>query len=71
MRKQFLYLFLSLVFVHKTDAKQEDTKLGFIDMEYILQNVPDYTKQGAIRAKTENGNLRLMLKIEINKLKEP
>jgi hypothetical protein len=40
-------------------------------MEYILQNVPDYTKQGAIRAKTENGNLRLMLKIEINKLKEP
>jgi hypothetical protein len=37
-------------------------------MEYILQNVPDYTET-AIRAKTENGN-RLMLKIEINKLKE-
>jgi hypothetical protein len=31
-------------------------------MEYILQNVPDYTEQGAIRAKMKNGNLRLMLK---------
>jgi hypothetical protein len=32
-------------------------------MEYILQNVPDYTEaKGAIRAKLKNGNLRLMLK---------
>ena len=44
MRKQFLYLFLALVLVQTIDAQTRGTKLGFIDMEYILQNVPDYTE---------------------------
>jgi Skp family chaperone for outer membrane proteins len=44
MRKQF-YIFLSLVFVQAIDAQTRGTKLGFIDMEYILQNVPDYTER--------------------------
>jgi hypothetical protein len=52
MRKQFLYLFLLLVFMQAIGAQTRGTKLGFIDMEYILQNVPDYTEaKGAIRAK--------------------
>jgi Skp family chaperone for outer membrane proteins len=55
MRKQFLYLFLSLVFVQAI-GPNKSTKLGFIDMEYILQNVPDYTETKA--------QLELKLKME-------
>ena len=44
MRKQFLYLFLSLVIVQTINAQTRGTKVGYIDMEYILQNVPDYTE---------------------------
>lgn len=44
MRKQFLYLFLSLVIVQTINAQTKGTKVGYIDMEYILQNVPDYTE---------------------------
>jgi Skp family chaperone for outer membrane proteins len=47
--------------VQAIDAQTRGTKLGFIDMEYILQNVPDYTEAKAqLENKTEN--LRLMLK---------
>jgi Skp family chaperone for outer membrane proteins len=38
------------------DAQTRGTKLGFIDMEYILQNVPDYTEAKA--------QLELKLKME-------
>ena len=44
MRKHFLYLFLSLVIVQTINAQTRGTKVGYIDMEYILQNVPDYTE---------------------------
>ncbi len=72
MRKQFLYLFLSLVFVQAIDAQTRGTKLGFIDMEYILQNVPDYIEAKAqLEQKTEKWKLEIdTKKIEINKLKE-
>ena len=72
MRKQFLYLFLSLVFVQAIGAQTRGTKLGFIDMEYILQNVPDYTEAKAqLELKTEKWKLEIdAKKIEINKLKE-
>lgn len=72
MRKQFLYLFLTLVFVHAMDAQTRGTKIGFIDMEYILQNVPDYTEaKTQLEQKTEKWKLEIdTKKIEINKLKE-
>ena len=44
MRKQFLYLFLSLVIVQTINAQTRGTRAGYIDMEYILQNVPDYAE---------------------------
>ncbi|WP_338647255.1 OmpH family outer membrane protein [Flavobacterium sp. KS-LB2] len=72
MRKQFLYLFLALVLVQTIDAQTRGTKLGFIDMEYILQNVPDYTEAKAqLEQKAEKWKLEIdTKKIEINKLKE-
>jgi Skp family chaperone for outer membrane proteins len=72
MRKQFLYIFLALIAIHTTDAQTRGNKLGYIDMEYILQNVPDYTEakvqleQKAQKWKSEIDSK----KIEINKLKE-
>jgi Skp family chaperone for outer membrane proteins len=44
MRKQFLFIFLALTAVHTAHAQTRGTKVGYIDMEYILQNVPDYTE---------------------------
>ncbi|MFV8268594.1 OmpH family outer membrane protein [Flavobacterium sp. GT2N3] len=72
MRKQFLYLFLALVVVQTIDAQTRGTKLGFIDMEYILQNVPDYTEANSqLEQKAEKWKLEIdTKKIEINKLKE-
>ncbi|MFV8335429.1 OmpH family outer membrane protein [Flavobacterium sp. RSP29] len=72
MRKQFLYLFLALVVVHTIDAQTRGTKLGYIDMEYILQNVPDYTEaKTQLEQKAEKWKLEIdTKKIEINKLKE-
>ena len=72
MRKQFLYLFLMLVFVHAMDAQTRGTKIGFIDMEYILQNVPDYTEaKTQLEQRTQKWKLEIdTKKIEINKLKD-
>ncbi|MES2576370.1 MAG: OmpH family outer membrane protein [Bacteroidota bacterium] len=72
MRKQFLYLFLVLVVVQTADAQTRGTKLGYIDMEYILQNVPDYTEAKAqLEQKAEKWKLEIdTKKIEINKLKD-
>ena len=72
MRKHFLYLFLSLVIVQTINAQTRGTKVGYIDMEYILQNVPDYTEatiqleQKAQKWKQENETK----KVELNKIKE-
>ena len=72
MRKQFLYLFLALVVVQTIDAQTRGTKLGYIDMEYILQNVSDYTEAKAqLEQKAEKWKLEIdTKKIEINTLKE-
>jgi Skp family chaperone for outer membrane proteins len=41
MRKQIL-LFLTLLFSFLSFAQTKGVKIGYIDMEYILQNVPSY-----------------------------
>ncbi|MDD2673496.1 MAG: OmpH family outer membrane protein [Flavobacterium sp.] len=72
MGKQFLYVFLALIAMQTINAQTRGNKLGYIDMEYILQNVPDYTEakiqleQKAQKWKSEID----AKKIEINKLKE-
>ncbi|WP_432222352.1 OmpH family outer membrane protein [Flavobacterium sp. TMP13] len=42
MRKQFLFIFLALISVSVHQAQTRSTKVGYIDMEYILENVSDY-----------------------------
>lgn len=44
MRKHFLLLFLTIAASSTTQAQTRGVKIGYIDMEYILQNVPDYTE---------------------------
>jgi Skp family chaperone for outer membrane proteins len=43
MRKHFL-LFLTILFTALTFGQTKGVKIGYIDMEYILQNVPSYTE---------------------------
>jgi Skp family chaperone for outer membrane proteins len=72
MRKQFLFIFISLIVSYTFQAQTRGTKVGYIDMEYILQNVPDYTEaQNQLEQKAQRWKQEVETKkIEINKLKE-
>jgi|GEM_PF-14987 len=72
MRKQFLFIFLALIVANTFQAQTRGTKVGYIDMEYILQNVPDYTEaQNQLEQKAQKWKQEIETKkIEINKLKE-
>ena len=72
MRKHFLFIFLVLIVSNTTQAQTRGTKVGFIDMEYILQNVPDYAEaQNQLEQKAQKWKQEIEAKkIEINKLKE-
>ena len=72
MRKQFLYLFLSLVIVQTINAQTRGTKVGYIDMEYILQNVPDYTEATIqLEQKAQKWKQEIeSKKVELNKTKD-
>ena len=72
MRKHFLYLFLSLVIVQTINAQTRGTKVGYIDMEYILQNVPDYTEATIqLEQKAQKWKQEIeSKKVEINKIKD-
>ena len=72
MRKHVLFIFLSLIVSNTFQAQTRGTKVGYIDMEYILQNVPDYTEaQNQLEQKAQKWKQEIEAKkIEINKLKE-
>ena len=72
MRKHFLFIFLVLIVSNTIQAQTKGTKVGFIDMEYILQNVPDYAEaQNQLEQKAQKWKQEIEAKkIEINKLKE-
>jgi Skp family chaperone for outer membrane proteins len=72
MRKQFLFLFLALIVANTIHAQAKGTKVGYIDMEYILQNVPNYTEaQSQLEEKAQKWKQEIEVKKnEINKLKE-
>lgn len=44
MRKDFLFIILSLIATATISAQTRGNKVGYIDMEYILENVPNYTE---------------------------
>ena len=44
MKKYFAISILLLSLVFEANAQTRGVKIGYIDMEYILENVPDYTE---------------------------
>jgi Skp family chaperone for outer membrane proteins len=72
MRKGFLFIFLALIATNTIQAQTRGTKVGYIDMEYILQNVPEYKEaQNQLEQKAQKWKQEVEAKkIEINKLKE-
>lgn len=73
MRKHYLlFLFVALILGSAIKAQTRGTKIGYIDMEYILQNVPDYKEaQNQLEQKAQNWKQEIETKKnEINKLKE-
>jgi Skp family chaperone for outer membrane proteins len=72
MRKQFLFLFLAAITGTITQAQTRGTKVGYIDMEYILENVPDYKEaQAQLDQKAQKWKQEIEAKKnEIDKLKE-
>jgi len=72
MRKQFLFLILCLIVRNTIQAQTRGTKIGYIDMEYILQNVPNYIEaENQLEQKAQEWKQQVEIKkTEINKLKE-
>ncbi len=72
MRKHLLFLFIALVTANTSHAQTRGTKIGYIDMEYILQNVSSYTEaQNQLEQKAQKWKQEIETKkTEINKLKE-
>ena len=71
MRKQFL-LFLAILLTSFTFAQTKGVKIGYIDMEYILQNVPSYTEaKNQLELKAQKWKQEIEVRNnEITKLKE-
>lgn len=72
MGKHFLFVFLALAGVHSTHSQTRGTKVGYIDMEYILQNVTNYNEATTqLEQKAQKWKQEIETKkIEIDKLKE-
>ena len=71
MRKQFL-LFLTILFTGITFGQTKGVKIGYIDMEYILQNVPSYTEaKNQLEIKAQKWKQEIEVRNnEITKLKD-
>lgn len=72
MRKHYLFIFLALIVASTSQAQTRTTRIGYIDMEYILENVSDYkeaTAQLELKAQKWKQEIEAK-KLDINKLKE-
>ena len=72
MKKQHLFLLLLVATSLSTFAQSRGVKIGYIDMEYILQNVPDYAEaNNQLELKAQNWKQEIEVKrTAINKLKD-
>jgi Skp family chaperone for outer membrane proteins len=72
MRKQFLFIFLALIVANTSQAQTRTTRIGYIDMEYILENVSDYKEAKAqLELKAQKWKQEVETrKLDINTLKE-
>jgi len=71
MRKQFL-LILTILFTSLNFGQTKGVKIGYIDMEYILENVPSYNEaKNQLELKAQKWKQEIELKNnEITRLKE-
>jgi Skp family chaperone for outer membrane proteins len=72
MKKYILLIFACILSMLTAYSQGKGVKIGYIDMEYILEKVPDYAEaKNQLDAKAEKWKQEIELKkIEINKLKE-
>ena len=72
MKKYILISILFLSTVFQVNAQSKGVKIGYIDMEYILQNVPDYSEaKNQLEQKAQKWKQDIEAKkIEIAKLKD-
>ncbi len=72
MKKQLLFLLLLVVTTLSVNAQSRGVKIGYIDMEYILQNVPDFAEaNNQLELKAQKWKQEIEAKrTEINKLKD-
>jgi Skp family chaperone for outer membrane proteins len=72
MRKHFLVLVLIMAVSITVHSQSRGVKIGYIDMEYILQNVPDYMEaKNQLEQKAQKWKQEIETKkVEVNKLKE-
>ncbi|QBZ96797.1 OmpH family outer membrane protein [Flavobacterium sangjuense] len=72
MKKYILISIITLSTVYQTNAQSKGVKIGYIDMEYILQNVPDYSEaKSQLEQKAQKWKQDIEAKkIEIAKLKD-
>ena len=72
MKKYFAITFLVITSVFQVNAQSRGIKIGYIDMEYILQNVPDYSEaKNQLEQKAQKWKQDIEVKkVEIAKLKD-
>jgi Skp family chaperone for outer membrane proteins len=72
MRKHFLILLLTIGLTISSSSQTRGVKIGYIDMEYILENVPDYNEaKNQLELKAQKWKQEIETKKnEITKLKE-
>lgn len=72
MKKYFAITILALFTVFQSNAQSRGIKIGYIDMDYILQNVPDYAEaKSQLEEKAQKWKQEIEAKkIEIAKLKD-
>jgi len=72
MKKYFAITILALLAVFQANAQSRGIKIGYIDMEYILQNVPDYSEaKSQLEEKAQKWKQEIEAKkVEIAKLKD-
>ncbi|KAF2511917.1 OmpH family outer membrane protein [Flavobacterium foetidum] len=72
MKKQFLFIFLALIVANTSQAQGRTTRIGYIDMEYILENVSDYKEAvSQLELKAQKWKQEIETKkLNINTLKE-
>lgn len=70
--KKILFLLLTLALTQQSNAQSRGIKIGYIDMEYILQNVPDYAQaNNELEQKAQKWKQEIEVKRgEITKLKD-